>query len=135
MFIFLRDKDLFPQKEGSPVLILEKITSGPAGLGTHYREVVQMFPFVRGEIFSQVTRFEPPEWLAEDFSGAGMTGHLEYQFLPEKDGTRLIQRQALHMQGMLQVFTPVVRWMLGRQLKKRLEEIRRYLDAEGSGNA
>jgi len=45
VFAFLRDKDSYPQKPGSLVLILVKITSGQAGVGTCYREVVQMGNF------------------------------------------------------------------------------------------
>ncbi len=85
VFAFLRDIDKYPQKPGSPVLVLEQTTPGPAGVGTRYREVVQMLPFVRGEILSTVTCFVPGESLEEDFEGAGMIGHLAYQFLPEND--------------------------------------------------
>ena len=59
VFAFLRDKDQYPQEDDSPVLILEKTTVGPVGVGTRYREVVQMLPFVRGEILSGITRNEP----------------------------------------------------------------------------
>ncbi len=61
---------------------------GPPCVGTCYREVVQMLPFYRGEMLSEITRFEPNEYLEEDFRGAGMYGHLAYQFLPEKEGTK-----------------------------------------------
>jgi Polyketide cyclase / dehydrase and lipid transport len=129
VFAFLRDKDKFPQKPGSPVLLLEQTTPGPAGVGTRYREVVQMLPFVRGEILSEVTRFEPGEALEEDYQGAGMNGHLAYQFLPEEDGTRLIQRETVAMRGLLSVFEPVMGRMLGRQLQNRLEAIKTILES------
>lgn len=90
VFAFLRDKDQIRQKENSPVLLIEKTTAGPTGVGTRYREVVQMLPFLRGEILSEITRCEPGRFLEEDFQGAGMQGHLAYQFLPEGEGTRLI---------------------------------------------
>jgi hypothetical protein len=90
VFAFLRDKDRFPIEEDSPVLILEKITPGPTGVGTRYREVVQMLPFLRGEIRSVITRYDPDEYLEEDFWGSGMKGHLAYQFLLEGGGTRLV---------------------------------------------
>jgi hypothetical protein len=44
VFAFLRDKDLYPQQADSPVLALEKTTVGATGVGTRYREVVQMLP-------------------------------------------------------------------------------------------
>jgi hypothetical protein len=59
VFAFLHNKDQHAVKPGSPVLILEKIMPGPVGVGTRYREVVQMLPGVRGEILSVIIRFEP----------------------------------------------------------------------------
>ena len=132
VFAFLRDKDQHPQDEGSPVLILEKTSPGPVGVGTRYREVVQMLPFYQGEILSVITHFEPPECLEEDFSGAGMQGHLAYQFLPEGDGTRLIQRETLECQGLLKVFEPLIKRFLGRKLKSRLEDIKAFLESRHS---
>ncbi len=128
VFGFLRDKDKYPQKPGSPVLALEQTTTGPAGVGTRYREVVQMLPFVRGEILSVITRFDPPRHLEEDFEGAGMIGHLAYEFVPEIEGTKLIQRETLDMQGLLRLSSPLVKRMLGRQLQRRLEALREVLD-------
>jgi uncharacterized protein YndB with AHSA1/START domain len=128
VFAFLRDKEKHPQKEGSPVLVLEKTTPGTPGVGTRYREVVQMLPFYRGEILSEITHFKPNELLEEDFSGAGMYGHLAYQFIPEKDGTILVQRENLHYHGLLRFFEPIIRVMLGRRLLERLEAIKLHLE-------
>ena len=129
VFAFLRDKDEYPQEDGSPVLILEKITPGPPGVGARYREVVQMLPFIRGEIFSEITRFEPGEFLEEDFHGAGMVGHLAYQFLAEGGGTRLIQRETVSWRGLLKVLEPVIRPALSRRLRERLEDIKMDLES------
>jgi hypothetical protein len=128
-FAFLRDKHLHPQKPGSAVRRLEKVTPGPVSVGTRYVEVVQMFPFVKGGIRSVVTRFDPPEWLEEDFAGAGMIGHLAYQFLPQATGTHLIQRETLHLRGVLRLCEPLIRRMLAPQLERRLVEIRARLEA------
>jgi hypothetical protein len=128
VFGFLRDKDKYPQEEGSPVLVLEQKTPGPAGVGTRYREVVQMLPFYRGVILSEITRFEPGAFLEEDFRGAGMEGHLAYEFRPEGEGTRLIQRETLHYRGLLRLLEPVIKPMLYRRVRERLEEIKRVLE-------
>ena len=129
VFAFLRDKDPFPQEKGSPVLILEKTTVGPAGVGTCYREVVQMLPFVKGEILSEITRYEPCQFIEEDFEGASMKGHLAYQFLPEGGGTMLIQRETLSALGLLKPLELVIERMLSRKLQERLEEIKDVLES------
>jgi len=128
VFGFLRDKDKYPQEPGSPVLVLEQTTPGPAGLGTRYREVLQMLPFVRGEILSVVTCFEPGRRLEEDFEGAGMTGHLAYSFAPAHGGTRLTQRETVRTRGALRMLEPLIERMLSRQLWRRLEDIKAILE-------
>jgi uncharacterized protein YndB with AHSA1/START domain len=133
-FAFLRDKDSYPQETGSPVLRLDKTTPGPADVGTRYLEVVQMFPFVRGTIHSVITRFEPPRWLAEDFTGAGMAGQLAYEFVPEAGGTRLIQREQMQMTGLLRPLQALVERLLIPQLKQRLEDIKTILEGGWEGN-
>ena len=88
-----------------------------------------MFPFYLGEILSEITRFEPNEHLEEDFRGAGMSGHLAYQFLPEQGGTRLVQRETLHYQGLLRFCEPLIRLMLDKRLQERLEDIKADLES------
>lgn len=128
VFVFLRDKDLFPQEEGSAVLALEKITPGPAAVGTRYREVVRMLPFYNGEILSELTRFKPPTYLEEDFSGAGMEGWIGYEFRAEDGGTRLIQREWLRYRGLLYLFEPLIARMLLKKIEERLVGIKQVLE-------
>jgi hypothetical protein len=132
---FLRDKDEYPQKPGSPVLALDKLTPGPVRVGTHYREVVRMLPGVRGEIRSVVTRFEPPARLEESFAGAGMAGHLAYEFVPDDGGTLLVQRERLVARGWLAPLSPFIRITLARRLRRRLAEIKAVLEAGGTVTA
>ena len=128
VFAFLRDKDKYPQEEDSPVLLLEKTTPGVPGVGTCYREVVQMLPFYQGQIISEITRFEPYEHLEEDFRGVGMHGHLAYHFIQEPTGTMLIQRETLHYQGLLKLFEPIIRVFLYPRLRQRLVGIKAILE-------
>ncbi|MBN2558570.1 MAG: SRPBCC family protein [Clostridia bacterium] len=131
VFAFLRDKDLHPQKSGSPVLLLQKTTPGPAGAGTGYREVVRIMPFIKGEILSRVTHFDPPGCLGEDFSSSCMTGHLMYRILADNRGSILIQRQSFKFIWPIRALTPLIRFLLGRRLKARLKMIKCFLEGEG----
>lgn len=129
VFGFLRDKDKYTQKPGSPILVLEQTTPGPAGVGTRYREVVRMAPCIRGEILSVVTHFNPGERLEEDFEGAGMAGHLAYRFVAKDGGTVLTQHETVRMRGFIRVLEPAMKCMLSRQLRKRLETIKAVLES------
>jgi uncharacterized protein YndB with AHSA1/START domain len=128
VFAFLRDKDLYPQEPGSPVLVLEKTTDGPPAVSTRYREVVQMLPFIRGEILSEITRYEPDRRLEERFRGAGMRGYLAYEFEPREGGTALNQRETLQPLGVLRLAGPLIKRMLYRRLRERLETIKSVLE-------
>jgi hypothetical protein len=129
VFAFLRDKDLYPQEPGSPVLVLDKTTDDPPELGTCYREVVQMLPLIRGEILSEITRYEPDRYLGEQFKGAGMQGHLLYEFVPYGSGTELIQRETLQPLGLLRLAGPLIERMLYRRLRERLQAIKSILES------
>lgn len=126
--MFLRDKDKYKQKKGSPVLLLEKTTAGSVGVGTRYREVVQMLPFFKGEIMSVITGYEFPERLEEDFSGAGMTGHLAYRFINEGDVTELIQYEEIYFRFPFNLLNPIIKQVLGQKLLARFEEIKLELE-------
>ena len=130
VFGFLAFKDRYPQKPGSPVLVLEKLTPGAPDVDTRYREVVRVFPLVSKEIVSRVTRFEAPRFLEEDFVGPGpMRGHLAYEFSAANGGTLLFQRETLEVVGPWRLFSSVVERTLGRQLRNRLEGLKSVLES------
>lgn len=133
VFVFLRDKDQFQQEPGSPVLILEKTTSGPVGIGTRYREVVQMFPLIKGEILSTIQRYEPPRYLEESFRGTGMDGYLAYEFIPGEEGTHLIQRETILFHGLFGLLSPFMERMLLKAVESRLERIKAMLEPKLTG--
>ena len=87
-----------------------------------------MFPFIRGEFLSVITRYEPGRHLEEDFEGAGMAGHLAYHFLPEAGGTRLLQQEHVSTRGLAKLLEPLLERMLIRQLWKRLRSIKTVLE-------
>ena len=121
VFAFLRDKDLFPQEEDSPVLILERTTEGEVGVGTRYREVVRMFPMVEGEILSEIVAYEPPLVLEETFEGTGMKGRLRYEFQAKEGGTLLIQEERIEFLGWLGFIEPLIRGMFLKRIEWRLK--------------
>jgi hypothetical protein len=92
-------------------------------VGTCYREVVQMFPLIKGEILSSVQRYEEPRFLEESFRGTGMDGYLAYEFIPIEKGTLLIQRETIQFHGLFGLFSPLMERMLIKAVETRLEEI------------
>lgn len=80
-------------------------------------------------VLEVITRFEPDEYLEENFESAGFKGHLAYQFLAEDDGTRLIQRETMVARGLLKVFEPLIARTFFRHLQERLEAIKAILES------
>jgi hypothetical protein len=128
-FIFLRDKDQHTQKRNSPVLVLERITDPPVAVGTRYREVVQMLPFYKSEIFSTITRYDPYEYLEEDFYSKSMQGHLAYQFIDVDGSAKLMQRERISFSFPINLLSPIIKKVLHRKLAERLEEIKLELES------
>ena len=128
VFDFLCDKDKYKHQSGSPVLLLEKTTSGPLGVGTRYREVVQMMPFVSGEILSKITRFEPGSVLEEEWAGGGMRGILTYFFTPTNEGTELVQHVNIKTLGVLKPFDAIISRTYAKAAQYRLGCLKAVLE-------
>ena len=138
VFALFRDVDQYNAYEGSPVPVLDKVTEGPVGVGTRYREVVRMMPGIRMmhsvmmTIVSEVTGYEPGRYLASDWHSNVMEGHLAYTFEPVEGGTRVIQQMTLNPKGILRVFSPLIKVMFSRAAGQRLEGIKALLEAQVS---
>lgn len=128
VFAFFRDMDQHAGQEGSVVPVYDKVTPGPTGVGTRYREVVRLFPFPAGEVISEITRFRPGRELGYTFSGLGMDGDLVYRFEPVEGGTRVDQRQRLRPRGLLKVARPLIGLCFGWAVRRRLAGIKSLLE-------
>ena len=78
-----------------------------AEVGTRYREVVQMLPFYKSEIFSTLARYEPYEYLEEEFSCAGMKGYLACQLINRDGSTDLVQRESIFFSFLLNLINRI----------------------------
>ncbi len=128
VFHFLANVHLVQQAEDSPVLALEMTTPGPPGLGTRYREVVQMLPFFKGEMLSEITAFEPPRLLEMVWTGPAMTGRDRYELTEIQDGTQLVHQKWVSCPGLLRIMEPFMRKALFPRLEERLEAIKHGLE-------
>ena len=127
-FNFLSKKDEFKQPSSSPVLLLEKTTPGPLGVGTCYREVVQMMPFVKRDMLSEVTRFEPFSVLEEKWRGGSMEGTLTYFFNPIPEGTEIVQHVNIKALGLMKPFDRIISKTYAKAAQYRLECLKSLLE-------
>jgi len=132
VFDFLANIQDVQQEKGSPVLTLDLITPGPTQIGSRYREVVQMLPFFRGEIFSEITAFESPRILEMSWIGPGMKGTDKYELSSTMDGTTLKHTKYTICLGVIRLMEPLIRGALIPRLEDRLVSIK--LELEKSPN-
>jgi uncharacterized protein YndB with AHSA1/START domain len=128
VFQFLCNKDTYKQQNGSPVLLLEKTTTGPLEVGTRYREVVQMAPFIKTQMLSEITRYEPYSVLEEKWAGGGMKGILTYFFHQLGDGTELVQHVSVETRWLLRPFNTIISKTYSKAAQYRLEVIKTILE-------
>ena len=128
VFQFLCNKDTYKQQNGSPVLLLEKTTTGPLDVGTCYREVVQMAPFIKTQMLSEITRYEPYSVLEEKWAGGGMKGILTYFFDQVGQGTELVQHVSVETHWLLRPFNTIISKTYSKAAQYRLEVIKTILE-------
>ena len=111
-----------------PYCFIERTTPGPIGVGTRYREVVQMMPFVRRDMLSEITRYEPVSVLEEKWKGGSMEGILTYFFNPIPEGTEIIQHVNIRALGLLKPFDRILSKTYAKAAQYRLECLKELLE-------
>jgi uncharacterized protein YndB with AHSA1/START domain len=134
VFAFFRDIDQHAGREGTRVPVYDKITPGSVGVGTRYREVVQLLPMLRGEIISEITDYVEGKRLGYRFSGLGIDGRLTYTFEAVGQGTSVVQKQSLNPRGLLRIFDATIGKMFSAMAGQRLEGIKALME-QSAGEA
>jgi hypothetical protein len=129
VYAVLADIQLYVQP-GSPVPEMEKIPPGPTAIGTRWREVVRLGPFLAMTIWSEVTALEPDRRIEERFRGPGFIGRLVYTIGASEGGCVLRQQQTITPRGLLRLAGGAMDRMFGRRVSARLESIRDGIERE-----
>jgi carbon monoxide dehydrogenase subunit G len=135
VFAFLEDMRNHPQEERSQVILVEKLTPEPVGVGTQFREMVQTLPFVRVEMISEVAQHDRNERIEIAWHGGGMEGVLTYCFESQNGGTSLRLHETVTTRGLMRLAEPVIRRTFERMLANRLHGIKRVLELRNEGSA
>jgi hypothetical protein len=130
VYAMLTEIQDFIHGPGSPVPEMEKIPPGPTTVGTRWREVVRLLPFLTMTMWSEVTGVAPGRRLSEAFHGPLMSGQLNYEIDPTPDGSVLRQRETLEPHGPLRLVAGLMGRMLRPRLAARLVAIRDLLEMQ-----
>lgn len=130
VYAFMKDFENHPQERSTKVLRVEKITDGSVGLGTRYREKVQMLPLLAVEMISEITRFEPQACIVYEWHGGGMRGVLTIALDAHANGTELSVHEQVLPQGLLKPFAALIRMTFRQTWERRLAGIKRVLESQ-----
>lgn len=128
VFEFLANIQDVHQAEGSPVVSLDLMTEGPPRLGSKYREVIRIMPFLKGEVISEITAFDFPCVLELTWNGPGMRGTDIYELDTNQYGSTLKHTKYTSFLGVLRIMEPMLRIPFIPRLEQRLVAIKYSLE-------
>ncbi|MFL5348249.1 MAG: SRPBCC family protein [Hyalangium sp.] len=133
--VFAVLKDLDSAKQWMPSLVgIEKLSPGPFGVGTQWRETRRMFGSNASEVY-EVTRFEPGrslELYVDGTQGSSKRGHFRYRYLLEPSGGNATTLSlTAEIGGMGFLLELLGRFMVGgfkKNLLSDLEAMAKYIE-------
>jgi hypothetical protein len=128
VFGFISDMRNHPKEEGSKVLLVEKITEGESGVGTQFREKVQMFPWINVSFTNEITWFEPDLQVEIRWQGGGMEGVLRLECEASENGSLLKLHETITPRGLMRVLGPLMRKNFYSLWENRLKGIQDFLE-------
>lgn len=129
VFAFIKEFENHPQEADSKVLLVQKITSGRVGVGTCYREKVQMLPLLALNMISEIRQFEPEREITYIWQGGGMRGNLRISLVAHAKGTILTVYEWIDPLGVMKLFTPLIGAAFRQTWEKRLQAIKQFLES------
>ncbi len=107
---------------------VEMLTDGPLRVDARYRE---MRWTSKGEarIDMEVTAFDPPGRYSAAFDEGGYRATFNYFFTPDGDGTRVEMACVGRAEGARKLLAPIITWLLRRQDKRKLRNLKRAVEA------
>lgn len=135
-FAAMTNPDEFPRwMEG--LVRIERLTDGPTGVGTRFRETRRMYGQEATEEF-EITTFEPNRRLSlyvDGTKGSSKKGeyHYHYDFTPDGDGTRVGMTGNVEVPGfwaaiLAPIFLPIFR----KACAKDLDSMKKWLESESN---
>jgi uncharacterized protein YndB with AHSA1/START domain len=132
--VFAALSDIERWKDWLPGLVaVEKLTAGPFGPGTEWRETRKMFGKEAAEHF-RVARFEPParvDVLVDGSKGSSKRGEylFTYELVPDRSGTNVELTGDIRMPGVWGLFSRMFVKSFKNACHKDLEALKRHLES------
>ena len=138
IFAAMTDLDRLPEMV-SEITAMQRVTEGPVGVGTRFRETRTMFGKDRTEEM-EFTAFEPGKGYTIGCSGCGCEMSFVHRYTPEGEGTRLELECVVRPVTLLaKITTPfanaMMRGPMCKSMKKDFDEVDRHVSGPAPGAA
>lgn len=107
---------------------MEKLTDGPVGTGTRFRET-RVVNGKEAQAELTVTAHEPPRYYAVSTEQSGITVTYTYTLAPENGGTRVQLQASITGGGLKKVMLPVVASIMKREDGNHLENLKTAVES------
>jgi Polyketide cyclase / dehydrase and lipid transport len=109
---------------------IEKVTDGPASVGTRYR-----MRFTAGPpIISECVRYDRPNLWELAGRSKAIRGDWRGRVVPDGDGAHLVLRMEIQLPGVLGLATPLVRRRMRPELERGIATIKATLEGSERGS-
>jgi hypothetical protein len=107
---------------------IEKLTPGPFGVGTRWREVRKVSGQRAEEVF-EVTEHQPPSRLGVKFPSKVAPGDAMYSITPMPGGTTVRLDMDVRIKGIARLFSPLFTSMMKSQIRKDMDALKAYVES------
>ncbi|MFO7637518.1 MAG: hypothetical protein R6W96_09435 [Clostridia bacterium] len=130
---FLMHIDAQPRHGRSQVKAYDKVTPGPPGPGTRYREVVRLPGGKEMVVHTELVDLEVPCSIRYTWHSSLFRGILEYHLATVGEGTFLTQHQTLETTCPMKILSPVISLLFWHKLRQRMQSIKALLESGKEG--
>lgn len=108
---------------------VERLSTGPIVVGYKYRELRWT---KKGEARTDmmVTAIEPPRFYSAAFNQGGYQATFDYHFYSDNDSTVVNMTCTVAGNGINMLLAPLISWMIKRQDKLQLSNLKRVLEGD-----
>lgn len=114
------------------ILKCEKLTPGPAGVGTRYLET-RLMGGKAAQAELVIRAYEPPRRVTVGSDAPGLVTNYHYTLEPEAGGTHLHWECELKAEGLRSLMLPVLAGIMKLQDGDHLEKVKAHLEGASAG--
>jgi hypothetical protein len=127
VFAYMTDSSNRPKWDTSMVE-MKQTSAGPKGVGTTYKGEYQMIGG-RRQWTASLTKYDLNSSVGYAISSGNLRVNQDVTLSPTAAGTKLSFAVDLRLNGLLRVFSPIMRWTISRQTKANIQRLKQFIES------